>query len=604
MSVPGTESPSNTIAETLRGLARRAPDSLVLLAPGRAGSSAATLERQVATTVSALRHRGVRRNDRVAVIVPNGPEMAAAFLGVAAGATSAPLNPAYGERELAFYLEDLDAKALVIASGFDSPARAAATARGIPVIELMAGEGAGTFTSRGANPTGSPVDFAQPDDVALVLHTSGTTSRPKQVPLTHRNLCASARHICATLQLTPTDRCLNIMPLFHIHGLMAAVLSSLTAGASVVCTPGPEVPAIFKWMEAFRPTWYTAVPTMHHAILTGAYQEGAPKVGRLRFIRSSSAALPRRTLEGLERVFDAPVIEAYGMTEASHQMASNPLPPAVRKPGSVGRAAGPEMAIADDAGGLLASPAVGEVVIRGPNVTLGYVANPEANAHAFSHGWFRTGDQGWIDDQGYLFLNGRLKELINRGGEKIAPVEIDEVLLDHPAVSQALAFAMPHPTLGEEVAAAVVLKAQGHAGERELREHVAGRLAYFKVPRRILIVDTIPKGATGKPQRLGLAGRLGLDGAHQPPAGTEHGAPRSAAEEIVAAIWRELLGGDAPGIHDNFFAAGGDSIRAAHLLARISEDLAVQVSMLDFFDGPTIAEIAALIEPQLAAPGA
>jgi acyl-CoA synthetase (AMP-forming)/AMP-acid ligase II len=593
-------SPCNTIAETVHALARRAPDATVILAPGRDALNAAALQQQITTTVAALRGHGIRRNDRVAVIVPNGPEMATAFLGVAAGATCAPLNPAYREAELEFYLDDLDAKALIISSELDSPARGVARGRGISIIDLIAGEAAGAFTLAGADAGPSQVEFAQPDDAALVLHTSGTTSRPKQVPLKHENLCASARHIGATLQLAPADRCLNIMPLFHIHGLMA-VLSSLTAGASVVCMPGLEIPAFFEWLEAFRPTWYTAAPTMHHAILAGANQTAMPKTGRLRFIRSASSALPRHTLDGLECVFGAPVIETYGMTESASQITSNPLPPAIRKPGSVGLAAGPELAIMDDTGELLASPEVGEVVIRGGNVTQGYVANPEANARAFSHGWFRTGDQGWLDEEGYLFLNGRLKELIDRGGEKIAPVEIDEALLGHPAVSQALTFAMPHPALGEEVAAAVVLRPQMDVTERELREHVSRRLAYFKVPRRILFLDSIPKGPTGKPQRIGLAGRLGLDGMRPPPGEAGHVAPRNAVEEILAAIWHELMGGDAPGVHDNFFAAGGDSIRATQLVARAQGELVVRLSILDFFDGPTVAEAAAIIAPQLAA---
>jgi oxalate---CoA ligase len=260
-----------------------------------------------------------------------------------------------------------------------------------------------------------------------------------------------------------------------------------------------------------RPTWYTAVPTMHQAILARAERNREIVArSRLRFIRSSSASLPPQVMAELERVFRAPVIESYGMTEASHQMASNPLPPRPRKPGSVGLAAGPEVAVMDDAGSLLPRGAVGEVVIRGPNVTRGYEANPEANAKAFTNGWFRTGDQGVLDDDGYLRLTGRLKELINRGGEKISPLEVDDVLMDHPAVQQVVTFAMPHEKLGEEVAAAVVLREGKIATERELRDFAATRLADFKVPRRVVLLPEIPKGATGKLQRIGLAKKLGL----------------------------------------------------------------------------------------------
>jgi acyl-CoA synthetase (AMP-forming)/AMP-acid ligase II len=301
------------------------------------------------------------------------------------------------------------------------------------------------------------------------------------------------------------------MPLFHIHGLMAATLASLAAGAQVSCTPGFNALRFFGWLDEVRPTWYTAVPTMHQAILARAERNREILArSRLRLIRSSSASLPPQVMAELEAAFGAPVIESYGMTEAAHQMASSPLPPRPRKPGLVGVAAGPEVAIMDEAGALLPAGTIGEVVIRGPNVTPGYESNPEANFRAFTHGWFRTGDQGVLDEDGYLRLTGRLKELINRGGEKIAPLEVDEILMDHPAVLQVVTFGMPHPMLGEEVAAAVVLR-DGHAAtERELRDFAAARLADFKVPRRVVVVPEIPKGATGKLQRIGLAARLGL----------------------------------------------------------------------------------------------
>jgi acyl-CoA synthetase (AMP-forming)/AMP-acid ligase II len=344
-----------------------------------------------------------------------------------------------------------------------------------------------------------------------VLHTSGTTSRPKIVPLRQVNITASAYHIAESLALTEADVCLNIMPLFHIHGLIAATLASLAAGGEVVCTPGFNAFRFFAWFEQARPTWYTAVPTMHQAILQLAPRHRELIRGsRLRFIRSSSASLPPQVMLALEQAFGVPVIEAYGMTEASHQMASNPLPPRPRHAGSVGVAAGPEIAIMDEHGTLLPPGALGEVVIRGRNVTAGYEGNDAANAAAFTHGWFRTGDQGTLDEQGYLRLTGRLKELINRGGEKVSPLEVDAVLMDHPAVAQCLSFALPHPMLGEEVAAAVVLREGAAADERALRDFAAGRLAPFKVPRRIVFLDEIPKGATGKLQRIGLAEKLGL----------------------------------------------------------------------------------------------
>jgi len=348
-------------------------------------------------------------------------------------------------------------------------------------------------------------------DIALVLHTSGTTSRPKIVPLTSANICTSAASIAATLHLTPGDRCLNIMPLFHIHGLIAAVLSSLSTGAAITCAPGFDALRVYGWMKSARPTWYTAVPTMHQAILSRAARNTDVVAGAgLRFIRSSSAPLPVPVLHDLEKTFGCRVIEAYGMTEAAHQMASNQLQPGLRKPGTVGAAAGPEVAIMSADGALLAQGEVGEIAIRGANVTLGYLNNDKANAENFTGGWFRTGDQGALDADGFLTIRGRLKEIINRGGEKVSPGEVDAVLMEHPAVDQVVTFAMPHARLGEDVAAAVVLKDGALADEAALRAHVATRLAAFKVPRKILILGEIPKGSTGKLQRIGLAEKLGL----------------------------------------------------------------------------------------------
>jgi acyl-CoA synthetase (AMP-forming)/AMP-acid ligase II len=484
------------------------------VAPLRYGELRALARR----TVEALNAVGVGRNERVAMVLPNGPEMAASFVCIGAGATTAPLNPAYRAEDFEFYLTDLRAKALVVEEGFDSPARSVARKLGIPTLELRPdrARGAGAFTIARTEPMRGAVargGLAEADDTALILHTSGTTSRPKIVPLLQRNVVATARHIVATLALRREDVCLNIMPLFHIHGLMAATLASLAAGAQVSCSPGFNALRFFHWLDEVRPSWYTAVPTMHQAILARAdrHPESVAR-SRLRLVRSSSASLPSQVMAELERTFRAPVIEAYGMTEAAHQMASNPLPPRARKPGTVGVAAGPDVAIMDERGNLLSRGEVGEVVIRGPNVTPGYEANPEANAKAFTNGWFRTGDQGTLDEDGYLRLTGRLKELINRGGEKISPLEVDEALMHHPAVQQVVAFPMPHEKLGEEVAAAVVLRDGHQVSERELRAFAAARLAEFKVPRRVIIVSEIPKGATGKLQRIGLATKLGVGG--------------------------------------------------------------------------------------------
>ncbi len=508
-----TEYPADTVSNLL---ARGAADAPAIGAPDRPWLTHGALRALTERTVAALNGMGVGRGDRVALVMPNGPEAATSFVAIACGATTAPLNPAYKAEEFAFYLGDVGAKALIVLAGMETPARQAAAERGIPVVDLVPENQAGSFAlvpPPGMATVASRPGLAEAQDVALILHTSGTTSRPKIVPLRHINVTASAYNIGAVLGLGDADLCLNIMPLFHIHGLIAATLASLAAGGSVCCTPGFNGFRFYSWFQQVRPTWYTAVPTMHQTILELAPRNAAAiAAGRLRFIRSSSASLPPQVMTAMEQAFGVPVIESYGMTEASHQMASNPLPPRPRFPGSVGLAAGPEVAIMDEQGTILPAGGLGEVVIRGRNVTAGYENNEAANTAGFTDGWFRTGDQGVLDADGYLRLTGRLKELINRGGEKISPLEVDEVVMDHPAVAQCLTFGLPHAKLGEEVAVAIVLRAGMEVKETELREFCGTRLAAFKVPRRVVFLEEIPKGATGKLQRIGLAEKLGLAG--------------------------------------------------------------------------------------------
>jgi len=594
----GTPATALTLHELLSDRAQSNGEAAAILAPGRHPMTYAALLTHVETIVGVLRTTGVRRNDRVIVVLPSGPEAAAAFLAVAACATCAPLNPSYRKSEFNLYIGDLAARALVVWSEWDSPSREVARNRGIPIIELTAAisEPAGTFRlSRTVESTLCPKDYARSDDTALVLHTSGTTSRPKIVPLTHANICSSGLHIRSTLAITQDDRCLNIMPLFHIHGLVGGLLSSLTAGGSVVCPPGLDPDRFFEWMDAFDPTWYTAVPTMHQAILaqTGNHCEIVAH-NRLRFIRSCSAALPPKVLTDLEATFRTRVIDSYGMTEASHQMASNPLAPRPRKLGSVGIPAGPEIAIMGNSGELLPSGETGEVVIRGPNVTAGYENNAAANQRDFVNGWFRTGDQGRFDDEGYLYLTGRLKELINRGGEKIAPSEIDEVLLQHPAVSQAAAFAVTHPTLGEDVAAAIVVRADSNVTERDMIEFIAARLADFKVPRQIVIVDEIPKGPTGKIQRVGLATKLAGDLARARE--RTCAAPNTPMEQQLASLWKEILGVNRVGVCDSFYTLGGDSLAMATMMAEVQARFGIDIPIDAFLTEPTIQTVASLIQ--------
>ncbi|WP_375230093.1 AMP-binding protein [Roseobacter sp. S98] len=500
---------------TLAHLIQPHPDAAPAIgAPGRDWMNYGELRKLAGSVRASLRNAGVGAQDRVAIVLPNGPEMAAAFVTVAQSATTAPLNPAYKEEEFAFYLEDLKARAIIVEAGYDGPARAAANRFGLAVIELTAVEPAGMFTLSGPHAEAAPDTEPTADDIALILHTSGTTSRPKIVPLLQSNVAASAENIRASLALTAGDCCLNVMPLFHIHGLVAAVSASLAAGASISCAPGFDALKFFGWLEEVNPTWYTAVPTMHQAILARAPRNAEVIANaRLRFLRSSSSSLPGPVMTQLADTFGAPVVEAYGMTEAAHQMCCNPIEPGRQKPGAVGLPAGPEVRIAHEIENRLID-GIGEIAISGPNVTPGYEGNPEANEKNFFEAggkrWFRTGDQGAFDSEGYLSLTGRLKEIINRGGEKVSPLEVDGILSDHPAVGQCVTFAIPHDKLGEEIGAAVVLKDGQNATDREIRDFAAERLAAFKVPRKVLILDEIPKGATGKLQRIGLAEKLGL----------------------------------------------------------------------------------------------
>jgi acyl-CoA synthetase (AMP-forming)/AMP-acid ligase II/acyl carrier protein len=585
----------------LAGNAARFGTRPALLGAGDLQLSHQQLHAQVAQTVQALGALGIGRGDRVGMALSSGPDAAVAFLAAASCATAAPLNPAYSAGEFGSQLRGLPAKAVMLLRDDDSAARTAARSLGITVMELdpLQHRRGSSGASAGAESALRAAGHAASDDVALVLHTSGTTSRAKKVPLSHANLCASARNIAATLQLQPDDISLNAMPLFHIHGL-ACLLAALAAGGSCVCPGAFDAGSFPGWLQRWRPTWFSTVPTVLQALVDLAGQR-AVACPSLRFIRSSSAPLPPRLLAGVEQAFGVPVIESYGMTEAAHQMASNPLPPGARKPGSVGMAAGTQLVILDQACAAVGRGVSGEVAVMGDNVMRGYEDSPDVDA--FCGGWFRTGDQGYVDQDGYLFITGRLKELINRGGEKIAPREIDEALLAHPAVRQAAAFAVPHPSLGEDIAAAVVphdvadvadVAGAQPCSEAALRAFLFDRLSAYKVPSRIILVDSLPVGPSGKIQRIGMADRLAAR-LH-----VTYDAPASGSEQLVAATMEELLGVARVGRHDNFFALGGDSLRAAQLLMRLEHTLALELPAALLFRLPTPALMAERLEEMLA----
>ncbi len=494
-------------AEPLLALIRAGAPGPALVCPDDGISvTAAELEAAVTDLAGCLQTAGVGRGDRVAVVLPNGPEIVALLFALAAlGATMAPLNPAYTAPEYRFFLDDLDPQLVIVGAGAAPAARAAAGA--LAISELLPWQPPAPPRLAAMNTRcQAPNIHGGPDDVALLLHTSGTTSRPKQVPLLQRNLTAQARSIARHYELREGDVSYCPMPLFHVHGLVASTLAQLGAGGTVVVPRRFSPRRFWGQAAAHGVTWFSAGPTMHQMILD---QPGDP-IPTLRFARSCSSALSPQLLQAAEARLGVPMIEAYGMTEAGHQMTSNPLPPAARLPGSVGVPAGAEVRIVDAAGADVPPGATGEVAIRGPGVTPGYLNNDRANAEAFFDGWFRTGDEGALED-GYLRLRGRLKELIIRGGENISPHEVEAVLLANPQVAEAVAFGVADEKYGQTVAAAVVLR--GDVTTEDIRREARRSLAAFKVPDRIHIVEQIPKTPTGKVQRSRMAAQLEGDGA-------------------------------------------------------------------------------------------
>ncbi|RLB63541.1 MAG: AMP-dependent synthetase, partial [Deltaproteobacteria bacterium] len=449
--------------------AERAPESIALETFGHHSLSFRGLLRHVHYINNCLQALSIERSDRVAIVLPGGIEMAVVLAGVSASAVCAPLNPGFQLKEFAACFDTMNIKLLIVASGHESHARQVADKNNILILELIqhnSGSSGMLFSFEG-HPDQETDDawkhsFILPEDLAIVLHTSGTTSQPKIVPLTHLNICTAVRYVCDALSLGPYDRCLCMMPQFHIGGFVDLLLAPLASGGRVICAPGINPELFFELLTKCRPTWYQAVPATLALILAHAKALDIKQVeSSLRFIRSVAAPLPSQMLHDLEALFQVPVIETFGMTEAAPLITTNPLPPEARKPGSVGRSVGPDVAIMDDAGTLLHRGEKGEIVIKGLNVMSGYENNHLANDQSFAQGWFRTGDIGFLDDEDYLFITGRLKEMINRGGEKISPNEIDTVLLEYPDIEEVMVFAIPHAILGEDIAVAIVMKS-GH----------------------------------------------------------------------------------------------------------------------------------------------
>jgi len=590
----------NDFWTTFSTLAGTVGDVEAILAPDRTSLRFAELPSRFTVIRAALNRLGIGRGDRVAIVVPRGPEMAVCYLGVAACATAIPLNPDYTEDEFHRYLQRLGPKWVIVRKGDDHGVRRAAARLGVSVVELIPLESgtAGMFVLEGeASQRPATPEWAGEEDTALILLTSGTTSIGKLMPLKHRHILAFSRGMKAAYGLGASDRGLHVMPMFHGHGLVSALAGTLATGGGVICPPGVDVASIFSHIDRLRPTWFSAAYTILQSILDqiDGYRTIA-KDAHLRFIGAGSGRLDARVARALESAFEAPVLARYSTSETG-ALTFNPLPPRVRKPGTAGIPMFNEVRTIDGSGTVLGTNQVGEIVARGPGVFDGYLDDPEANAAGFINGWFRTGDLGYFDPDGYLTVTGRIKDLINRGGEKIGPAEVESVLAGHPAVRQVCVFGIPHPSLGEEVAAAVVPAVGEPASEEAIRTFARARLAPFKVPRRIFFMVSLPLGPTGKIDRGALARMCGASSAVAAPEVAAAPTAPSSIEADVAALWRAVLGQRAISIDEDFFLAGGDSLKAAQLFARVRDRFGVALALRHVFDeAATVAGMARLIQ--------
>jgi len=582
-----------TIYQAIKKWAVEHPNKAALVCPGGEFISYGQLFRDIRQIGNFLRGKNIGAKDAVAIVFSRSIEEVVVNLGIASFASAVPLNPEHSQVEFEYFFKNFGIKALLTDNNLPEEAGKAAKKQAIPVIKIKTGEG-GAFD-------GNTKKSERILNTAFLLHTSGTTGKPKIVPLSHRNLYFGAKNLEKSLKLGSCDRCLSVMPLFHVHGLMVMIATIFTGGFFVY-TPKFDREAFWEWLDEFKPTWYTASAALQQYIVGRADKhKSVIKRQKLRLIRSSSAPLPKETTEKLERIFKAPVAESYGMTEAALQITSQPLPPAKRKFGSVGKPAGVEIKITDEQEKILPAGEIGEIIIRGDNVIRAYGNNPEANRKSFWRGWLKTGDLGFIDKDGFIFIKGRIKEMINKGGEKISPREIDEALLRHRAIEQAVAFSVPHKELGEDIAAAVVMKQGKKFKESEIRGFLAGELAGFKIPSRIIEADELPKTGAGKLKRVGLYEEFKylLNPVKRPETATR-GCDKKMlknnqkTEEILIKIWQEALGVREINSVDNFFELGGDSLKAGEIISKATK-LGLVIELKDLLNHPTIAGLVKFI---------
>jgi oxalate---CoA ligase len=552
-----------------------------------------SLWHQVEHIGDALKQAGIGAQSRVGVALPDGAPLATTIAGVACHASVVPLNPRLTAAEIDALIVRLGLDAVILAEGADIPARSAALRHRACLFEVSSRAGGVELILR--TPALSPANpntSVGLDETAMILQTSGTTARPKLVPVTHRNLLSMAARLQSWFALTPSDRVLCVTPLYYAHGLKNALFVPLILGGSLACPARSSDAEFSNWLANLKPTWYSAGPTFHRSVLERA--RPSPSVNRqhsLRFLHSAAAPLPDAVREGLENLFGVPVLDSYGLSEAG-LVAAQSMTRGGRKRGTVGKPWPGELAIRSDSGDIAEIGGPGEIVVRGQGLTQGYIDDADANRAAFIDGWFRTGDLGRIDADGFLTVVGRIKELINRGGEKIAPAEIDDALQRHPAVAEAAAFSVPHARLGEDIAAAVVLRAGAAATPLELRQFLQESLVTFKIPRRIHIIASLPKGDTGKVLRKELSRLFAT------PVARADISWASSLEIEIAAIWQKLLGRDEIGPNDDFFELGGDSLLAVEMLHAIERLTARTLPPSILFDASTIRQLTEILSQE------
>ena len=587
--------PAGTLYELLAVQARCNPQAIAILSPGRDPLSFGALLDQIDEVRTTLNASGMGRGDRIGLLAPRGPETAVCALAIASCAVCVPLNPEATVAELEEGLRQTRAKAILVPATASDNLRDLLRRLEVMSLEYSVASGApaGKIQLRGERVASvAHGGAAMPADIAFVLRSSGTTAAPKIVPCSHANIVARASKFRRLLGLNPADRSLNLMPLCYSHGLNSGLIGPLVSGGSAICPPVFDRATFLTCVRELLPTWYTAGFTYHQAIFEWLSQRPDALAGhRLRFVRVGSGPLSQQARLGLERILGAPVLEVYSSSETG-SITANPIA-GIRKPGTVGISPDDDVAVMDLAGNLVSAGVKGEIVVRGPTVFDGYEANPAANQRAFCNGWYRTGDEGIMDADGYLKVSGRLDEVINRGGEKISPREVDEALLEHHAVAEAASFPLPHPTLHQELVAAVVPHRGAQVSEDELRQFLAARLTPFKIPRRIIWASELPKTPRGKLARNRLADHFGLT-VNKPSSATAE--TQTTIQEVLLGCWREVLRRDDIGCDDDFFLLGGDSITAMDLILRIEENLQYRVPLTLLAEAPTIRKLETRLE--------